>query len=566
MTAHDSLPQTSDVLSGWEAFTELWNTDIPKVSDWIERAEICLISLLKAKDATDINLSSELKLCKTRLESAKPLIEGVFTLFQSLEKPPELKERSALIAKQVEGIKKKITSLSRQLKEVSDSTIASAPKAGQLFRAKTFHSLPTSAPMISSLASQMRRDLWRDRDGIPVFEKVSKSNPQNYIEHYISSPGDVSLLPWDAAEKIINQFGFNTVKLQLIFAAHAMNLAEPWNGTFTLSGEDLLKDLGWSKRKDISLSKKLSELVNCAFALDCLLVKVEWKEGQPTKRGMEVTVETSRMWNVSISATGQKNLLTGELEEIQKVELQVQAGAWTKKFLNRDGAKAREALYQFGYLAQNVLSIDPYHNELALRLAIHLSVESRIHQSGGYRVRTLLESVLVGYENKIIQAQRDRDKARDLTNQWNEALKTFLKIGWSIEFDDNYPEALRPDSQARKPKGYLDLLLESKLTIQPSDPIPDLLSRVQLNRSTHQSSPKPRSLPSATQQRLAGDQVRATRKSKKWSQAKLAGLLNISQPLVSQIESGTREPTPEIEAKLRKLLKLYSASSKLVDR
>ncbi|GAQ00129.1 helix-turn-helix domain-containing protein [Leptolyngbya sp. NIES-2104] len=555
MATNDSTPETSDVLLGWEAFTELWNTDIPKVSDWIERAETCLITLLKAKDVTDVNLSSELKLCKTRLESAKPLIDGVFTLFQSLEKPPELKERSSLIAKQVESINKKITSLSRQLEEVSDSTIASAPKAGRLFRAKTFHSLPTSAPMISSLASQMRRDLWQERDGVSVFEKRSKSNPQNYIEHYISGPGDISLLPWDAAEKIINQFGFNTVRLQLLLAAHAMNLAEPWNGSFTLSGEDLLKDLGWNNRKDISLSKKLSELVNCAFALDCLLVKVEWKEGQPTKRGMEVTVETSRMWNIAISATGQKNLLTGELEDIQKAEFQIRPGAWTEKFLNRGGAKAREALYQFGYLAQNVLSIDPYHNELALRLAIHLSVESRIHQSGGYRVRTLLESVLVGYENKIIQAQRDRDKARDLMNQWNEALKTFLRIGWLIEFDESYPEILRPDSKARRPKGYLEMLLESKLTIQPSDPIPNLLSRIQASRSTRQSLPKPRSLPSASQP-LTGDQVRAARKSQKWSQAKLAGLLNISQPLISQIEAGTREPTPEIEAGLRKLLSL----------
>ena len=555
MKPHDALSQTSDVSSGWEAFTELWNTDIPKVSEWIERAETCLIALLKAKDATDINLSSELKLCRTRLESAKPLIDEVFTLFQSLEKPPDLKERSALISKQVESIKKKITSLSAQLEEISDSTIANAPKAGKLFRGRSFHSLPTSAPMISSLASQMRRDLWRDRDGIPVFEKVSKSNPENYIEHYISSPGDVTLLPWDAAEKIINKFGFNTVKLQLILAAHAMNQPEPWNGAFALSGEDLIKDLGWNNRKDISLSQKLSELASCAFALDCLLVKVEWQEGPPKKGGMQVTVQTSRMWNIAISATGQKNLLSNELEDVQQVELQVQPGLWTKSFLNRGGAKAREALYQFGYLAQSVLSIDPYHNELALRLAIYLTVESRIHQSGEYRVRTLLESVLVGYEDKITQAQHDRDKARDLSNQWNEALKTLIKLGWSIQFDENYPKVLRPDSQERKPKGYLETLMESKFIIHPPDPVPGLLSKVQLKRSARQNLPISRSLP-PEKQPLTGDQVRTARKNRKWSQAKLAALLSISQQLISHIESGRREPTPEIEASLRKLLDL----------
>lgn len=564
MTIHKSTEsQSSPASSDWEQFIELWNTDIPKVSDWIEKAEICLIVLLKVKNSADLNLSNDFKRCKTQLEAAKSLINEVFKRFQSLEQSPEFKERSALIVKQVKSIKKNIASLNHQLEKVSASTIVSTPKAGELFRVKSVHSMPTSAPIISSLASQMRRDLWRDRDGIPVFEKVSKSNPQNYIEHYISSPGDVTLLPWDAAEKIINQFGFNTVKLQLILAAHAMNQPEPWNGTFALAGEDLIKDLGWNNRKDISLSKKLSELASCAFALDCLLVKVEWKEGLPTKGGMQVTVQTSRMWNIAISATGQKNLLSDELEDVQKVELQVQPGLWTKSFLNRGGAKARDALYQFGYLAQSVLTIDPYHNELALRLAIHLTVESRIHQSGEYRVRTLLESVLVGYEDKIVQAQHDRDKARDLTDQWNEALKTLLKLGWSIQFGENYPETLRPDSQVRKPKGYLNVLLESKFTIRPPDPVPELLSKVQSSRLTRQSRPKPQLAPqkltavlSLNTQLLTGDQVRSARKSRRWSQAKLAGLLNISQQLISHIESGRREPTPEIAASLRELLNL----------
>ena len=559
----NSMSQTSTDSPDWEQFIEVWNTDIPKVSDWIDQAEICLIVLFKGKNPVDLNLSNELKLCRTQLEAAKPLISKILTLFQALEQPPEFKQRSALIAKQIESIKKNISSLSHQLEKVPSSMLVSAPKAGKLFSTKSCHSLPTSAPMISSLASQMRRDLWRDRDGIPVFEKVSKSNPQNYIEHYISSPGDVTLLPWNAAEKIINQFGFNTVKLQLILAAHAMNQPEPWNGTFTLSGEDLIKDLGWNNRKDISLGKKLFELANCAFALDCLLVKVEWKEGLPTEGGMQVTVQTSRMWNIGISVTGQRTLLSDELEALQQVELQVQPGLWTKSFLNRGGAKARDALYQFGYLAQSVLTIDPYHNELALRLAIHLTVESRIHKSGEYRVRTLLESVLVGYENKIVQAQHDRDKARSLTDQWNEALKTLLKLGWSIQFDEDYPETLRPDSQVRKPKGYLNALLESKFTIHPPDPIPELLSKVQFSGTARRSSSRPRLAPQkptaailSNTQLLTGDQVRAARKSRKWSQAKLAGLLDISQQLISHIESGRREPTSEIEASLRKLLNL----------
>ena len=359
----------------------------------------------------------------------------------------------------------------------------------------------------------------------------------------------------DAAEKIINNFGFNTVKLQLILAAHAMNQEEPWSGSFTLSGEDVIKNLGWNNRKDISLHQKLSELAGCAFALDCLLVKVEWKEGQINRRRTQVTVQTSRMWNISISATGQKSLLTGKIENLEKVELQVQPGLWTKGFLNRGGAKAKEALHQFGYLAQNVLKIDPYHNELALRLALHLTVESRIHTSGEYRVKTLLESLLVGYYTKLEQALQDRYKARDLMDQWNEALKTLVRLGWTVEFDQNYPESLRPDSQIRKPKGYINILLESKLTIRPPEPIPALLDRKKDSRFSDRRKPKPQ-VAAAPVTPISGDQVRDARKSKGWSQAKLAGTLGVSQQLISHIESGRREPTSEVETELKRVLRL----------
>lgn len=535
----------------WQQVAELWNTDIARVLEWIENAENCLFDLQEGKNPDD--LINEIKLTRSRLESARKIVDEIASFFSSDQQPLKQQEQLDQVQQGLENLKKTITSLNNRIEAAIETTIANSPKETELFLSRTAEPIPTGAPFISSLESQLRRDLWYDRDGVAVFSKVAKSNPQNYIEHYISSPGDVTLLPWDAAEKIINNFGFNTVKLQLILAAHAMNQQEPWSGSFTLSGEDVIKNLGWSNRKDISTSQKLVELSNCAFALDCLLVKVEWKEGQVDRRKTQVTVQTSRMWNISISATGQKNLLSENLENLDKVELQVQPGLWTKGFLNRGGAKAREALYQFGYLAQSVLKIDPYHNELALRLAIHLTLESRIHLSGEYRVRTLLESVLLGYHEKIHQAQADRFKARDLVAQWNEALKTLIKLGWAIQFCDSYPQSLRPDSQERKPKGYLGILLESKITIHPPDPIPELLSSKRFDRSSSRRRLPPAALPAAA---ITGEQVRAARKNRGWSQAKLAGYLNISQQLISHIESGRREPTPEIEASLRKILKL----------
>ncbi|BAU16057.1 hypothetical protein LEP3755_66240 (plasmid) [Leptolyngbya sp. NIES-3755] len=546
----ESLQSPSEQ-SGWEQFIELFNSDGIRVFEWIDQATACF----EAVDRKNISKSAnQIKLSKTRLQAAQKIHSELSALFSTLPQSPENQDQRDRLQQQFDVLKARIQSLDQKFSELMRDSTTKAAKQSELFLNDAIEAIPTGAPFISSIESQLRTDLWADRDGTAVFSKAAKSNPKNYIEHYISSPGDVTMLPWDAAEKIINNFGFNTVKLQLIFAAHAMNQAEPWNDSFTLSGEDVIKNLGWNSRKDIPMSQKLAELAGCAFALDCLLVKVEWNEGKVNRRKTRVTVQTSRMWNIAITATGQKNLLSENLEDLEKLELQVQPGLWTKGFLNRGGAKAREALYQFGYLAQSVLRIDPYHNELALRLALHLTLESRFHTSGQYRVRTLFDSALLGYSDKIAQAQSNRHKARDLTNQWNEALKTLMRLGWSIDFDDRYPECLRPDSALRKPKGYFSLLLESKITIHPPEPIPELLTQGKLGKS--KTTQADEQLPTLKAALLSGDQVREARKSRGWSQAKLAGFLGISQQLISHIESGRREPTPEVEANIRRLLKL----------
>jgi len=537
----------------WELSTSPWNTQAIRLLEWIEGAEACL-EKAQENEFTP-SLASEIKLNLAKLDASKQVLDDIS---QSSSKfADEVSDQTSYqrFKLNLDKVESRINTLIEDLTDLVNESIINSPKEAELFINNHIEPIPTGAPFMSSIESQLRSDLWYERDGIAVFSKIAKNNPQNYIEHYISSPGDVTMLPWDAAEKIINNFGFNTVKLQLILAAHAMNQKEPWSGSFTLSGDDVIKNLGWNNRKDLTVSQKLSELAGCAFALDCLLVRVEWKEGQTSRRKTQVTVQTSRMWNISVSATGQKNLLSDKIETLDKVELQVQPGLWTKGFLNRGGAKAKQALYQFGYLAQSVLKIDPYHNELALRLAIHLTIESRIHKSGEYRVKTLLQSVLVGYNAKLTKAHHDRHKARDIVNQWNDALKTLQKLGWSISFDENYPESLRPDSKIRKPKGYLKILIESKLTIRPPEPIPELLDRKRNTKGLLNQKQKPTASSTITQS-LTGDMVRSARKTKGWSQAKLAGFLGVSQQLISHIESGRREPTSDIESGLRKILKI----------
>lgn len=108
--------------------------------------------------------------------------------------------------------------------------------------------IPSSAVMFSSMEALNRKDLWhKDTEGIAYLRYTAKGNPENYIEHYICSPGDITMLPWNEAQQIIDKFGFTTAKLHLIFAAHTMNQEKPWESTFNLKASDIIKEFGWDK-------------------------------------------------------------------------------------------------------------------------------------------------------------------------------------------------------------------------------------------------------------------------------------------------------------------------------
>lgn len=413
--------------------------------------------------------------------------------------------------------------------------------------------VPTFAAFASGIMAQIRKDLWyKDSSGIACFQHQAKGQPKNYIEHYITNPGDIAVLPLDQAEQIIDKFGFNTVKLHLIFAAHTMNQPVPWEGNFSLKASDVIKYLGWDKRTDLPLHEKLNEIAKAAFVLDCLLVKSVWIEGRNKKGGIDASTPTGRMWSVVVDPRGQMNL-EGKVEKPEEVYIIVQPGLIFQSFLNKAGSKLKEALYQFGYLAQDILKIDPYHDELALRLAIHLTMDSRIHATGKYRVTTLLETIL---PHTVIDAARsDKRKGYALKQRWDNALKLLLQIGWQIEFDESYPEWLQPGSDAPKPEDsrkikIIERLLQAKLTIHPPKPIPELL------KAKVEPKPKAQKLQPAAVTKLTGEQIRKAREAKGWSQRKLAGWLGVTQTLIGYWEKGKRTPSGDVETKLRMLLEI----------
>jgi hypothetical protein len=90
--------------------------------------------------------------------------------------------------------------------------------------------------------------------------------------------------------------------------------------------------------------------------------------------------------------------------------------------------------------------------------------------------------------------------------------KTLMKLSWTIDFDQSYPN--RSDLTASQESQRLhQRFVESKLTIRPPEPIPELLERRKNGRVERSSPPKPQ-LTAVPAIPLSAAQIREARKSK----------------------------------------------------
>ncbi len=439
------------------------------------------------------------------------------------------------------------------------------PPEHPLFVHQAITPVATGSPMLSSAQALLRPDLWQPvGDNVPTFRRDFSQG--RGIEHYITTSDPksrtVEALAGDAAWQIVQQFGLPTAFLHLVFAAYATAQAEPWRGIFVLQGSDLLYTLGLDKRTEVPRADKLREVVRQARLLDSLGVWVVWHA-----RHNDLGVQMSRMWDVAVEIIGPQG--QGGQVTPTEVVLTVRPGLWTAKFLNGSGAQAGTALRQFGYLAQQTLRLDPYHQELAAKLAVYLTLMSRLRQV--FQVQHLLEAVEPA---AVLQAAAtDRHYRYKFKQRLDEALLTLHEQGWQFLFDDTTsPLALRPawalpadmPAQMRQlPVDYWRLLLAATLTCLPPEPIPSLLAAVgeEGRPSTRpHPSPSPCVLPPRPP-RLTGSEVRQGRLAKGWSQQELARQVGKSQSWVALVEQDKRTIPPQEQATLRTLLELAVESS-----
>lgn len=419
-----------------------------------------------------------------------------------------------------------------------------------LFQSSAVTPVATAGPILSSIQAMILKDFQNDPDGRPVFDK--RFSNDRVIQHFItdSNPDSENLeaLAGKAAWQIVERFGIVTAYIHLIFAAYATDSPEPWKDTFTISGTQLINMLGMDrKRSDLTKAEKLKEVAKRVSDLASLGVCIQrWNEGKK-----DLSVGMGRMWDVWIELKGSP-LLPGfadkDASRFDKIELNeflvtVRPGLWTSKFLNKPGARNGEALRQFGYLAKSTVQFDPYHEELAARLAVYLTVMSKINDTSEYKVNTLLDAVLPA--DTIATTHTDARKRHDFKKKWDNALVSLEKKGWHItsSFDET-------PYKNRLPANYWPQFLNSKIGIAPPDPIPALLlaGKEKSSRKPHRKvQPKPT---------LTGDEIRQAREALKMTQKELAARVGISQPLIARIERGDRKVQPEDQPALQRELGL----------
>jgi hypothetical protein len=116
----------------------------------------------------------------------------------------------------------------------------------------------------------------------------------------------------------------------------------------------------------------------------------------------------------------------------------------------------------------------------------------QVYPDGTYPVRYLLEQL--DSRSTLLEIQRRKDRRNAVFSQWNAALQTVQKLGWSVKFQTaTYPIFLQPAWAVADPSrsapdwdtdGLLERWLQANITLQPparqppAQPEPSLVDRL----------------------------------------------------------------------------------------
>jgi DNA-binding XRE family transcriptional regulator len=358
--------------------------------------------------------------------------------------------------------------------------------------------------------------------------------------------------------------GVEITALHALLCCYLMQLKDP-SSRFKVSGEQLLRDLGYETRRTSREGSTRSDLLKELGKWASLLGLAQCEGWSRPEGGERFSVELGPMWSISIHADGQLQLLDQEdyrPDTLTDLVLTVTPGTWTEtqRWVTRDGS---HLLYS--PIATEILQLGRHRRELAFRLGIHLALgfRERTQGRGGVaneRVGQLLEEVLP--QGDLERAHQNPDTGMKLRDKWNAAVATLRDaVGFSFAFPNCPAVLIPPDFPGHEagtaPRGALEQLLNSRVEIHWPEKVVEARLRKPLAEIQEQQA---RRLIHQQQARLLNQRptdnaakLKAAREVSGLTQRNAAALLGMSQKKLCFLETGK---TGLPEAELRRCVAL----------
>ncbi|MEM1240246.1 MAG: helix-turn-helix domain-containing protein [Cyanobacteria bacterium P01_H01_bin.26] len=377
----------------------------------------------------------------------------------------------------------------------------------------------------------------------------------------------------DIATAAIAQFDIRATCLHLIFAAYAITVDRPWEEPFVLNDQHIEQYLGLDKRKDLTKLDKLSLIKDLVYQSCQLLVSLEWpRQGKVCAFSLSehpVWQLLDTQYYFEEDAQGGRHLIG--------LSFTLQAGIWSRHFLNRQEYRQQTAFYQYSTLSQSLLTeimSNWQQHEGAVRLLLWLLFKLRLGGDHRLTVRTLLR---IAYgEERLREATTIRGAHKRLLKTFESDLETIYYYGLKPLFDpETYPPDIQPlwaktadipnDVDAALDFWVNDAHQSRSLTdAAPRDKWRRLLnarlSGFELSEEWQQTIPrrttKRRRKQSQTTrlEKLSGSAIKAARQRQNVTQRALAKRLGKSQSWVRDIENGRFSLNAEDHARLHQTL------------
>ncbi|MEM8545006.1 MAG: helix-turn-helix domain-containing protein [Cyanobacteria bacterium P01_H01_bin.119] len=391
------------------------------------------------------------------------------------------------------------------------------------------------------------------------------------------NPETVELHPLsdNAGREAIANFDIRAACVHLIFAASALNCDRPWEEPFVLNNQHIEQYLGLDKRKDLNKLDKLTLIKTMVYQACQVLVATEWpRQGKVSA----FTLAEHPVWHLLDTQFYFEEDDQG-CRHLIGLGFTIQAGIWSKHFLNKQDYRRHHAFYQYGSLPQSLLSevmSNWQQHEGAIRLLLWLLFKLRLGGDHRVTVRTLLR---IAYgEDRVVEATTVRGAHKRLLRTFESDLETLYYYGLKPQFDpETFPVEIQPlwarvedipeDADAALEFWADDANSDLSLTgAAPRDKWRRLLNARLLGfelsedwqqtarRTTRRQRRQNRGRNKVNPEHLSGTAIKAARQQQNLSQRALAERLGKSQSWIRDVEKGRFAVNAEDQTILRQTL------------